>query len=411
MGQMDHDIPISERSAFYLASVSKQFAAAAIVIADHEGHLSLDDDIRTHIPEFPAYEQGTVTIRHLVHHTSGVRDYLSLLNLAGIPFGNVLTDEAMLDLITRQRELNFTPGSEHLYSNSGYVLMAEVVKRATGRSLREYADEKIFRPLGMTSTHFHDDRTQIVRDRVFSYHPRAGGGWRTDYLINFDKVGDGGLYSTVEDLARWDGAFYGDVLGVPDFADRMYERGVLNNGDTIVYARGLGVAKRRGLRRVSHAGGLMAFRTMIARYPEQRTSVITLCNVGTANPGALSMAVEDIVLEGAFTESVAEEGGPVGAAAGGDEEEATVQVSADVLAALAGSYRSDEIGSTWTIEVEGDALVLHHPSGESQELSARSEAVFGRGGIELAFVREGGRATAFVLAAGRVRNVRFARTR
>ena len=411
MGQMDHEIPISERSVFYLASVSKQFAAAAIVIADHEGHLSLDDDIRRHIPEFPAYGQGTVTVRHLVHHTSGVRDYLSLLNLAGIPFGNVLTDEAMLDLITRQRELNFAPGSEHLYSNSGYVLMAEIVKRVTGRSLREYADEKIFRPLGMTSTHFHDDRTQIVRDRVFSYHPREAGGWRTDYLINFDKVGDGGLYSTVEDLARWDGAFYGDVLGVPDFADRMYERGVLNNGDTIVYARGLGVAKRRGLRRVSHAGGLMAFRTMIARYPEQRTSVITLCNVGTANPGALSTAVEDIVLEGAFTESVAEEGGPVGAAAGGDEEEATVQVSADVLAALAGSYRSDEIGSTWTIEVEGDALVLHHPSGESQELSARSEAVFGRGGIELAFVREGGRATAFVLAAGRVRNVRFARTR
>ena len=325
MGQMDHEIPISERSVFYLASVSKQFAAAAIVIADHEGHLSLDDDIRRHIPEFPAYDQGTVTVRHLVHHTSGVRDYLSLLNLAGIPFDNILSDEAMLDLITRQRELNFAPGSEHLYSNSGYVLMAEIVKRATGRSLREYADEKIFGPLGMTSTHFHDDRTQIVRDRVFSYHPRDGGGWRTDYLINFDKVGDGGLYSTVEDLARWDGAFYGDVLGVPDFAGRMYERGVLNNGDTIVYARGLGVAPRRGLPRVSHAGGLMAFRTMIARYPDQRTSVITLCNVGTANPVALSMAVEDIVLEGAFTELAAEDDAQAGPAAGA-EEEAAVEV-------------------------------------------------------------------------------------
>lgn len=412
MGQMDHRIPISERSAFYLASVSKQFAAAAIVIAAHEGHLSLDDDVRRHIPEFPAYDRGRVTVRHLVHHTSGVRDYLTLMTLAGTPFENILTDEAMLGLITRQKELNFAPGSEHLYSNSGYVLMAEIVARATGRSLREYADEMIFGPLGMTSTHFHDDRTQIVRDRVFSYHPREEGGWRTDYLINFDKVGDGGLYSTVEDLARWDGAFYGDVLGVPDFAERMYERGVLGSGDTIAYARGLSVGQRRGLRRVSHAGGLMAFRTMIGRYPDQRTTVITLCNVGTANPGRLSMAVEDIVLEGAFTEPAAEEG-PSGAAgaAEGAADEADVEVSSEMLAAFAGSYRSEEIGATWVIETDAGELVLHHPSGESRTLRARSETVFGAGGLEVAFVLDGGRATAFVLAAGRVRNVRFDRVR
>ena len=201
-----------------------------------------------------------------------MRDYLTLMSLAGTPYENILTDEAMLGLITRQKELNFAPGSEHLYSNSGYVLMAEIVKRATGRSLREYADEKIFRPLGMTGTHFHDDRTHIVRDRVFSYDPGPDGGWRTNYLMAFDKVGDGGLYSSVEDLARWDGAFYDDVLDVPGFAERMYERGVLTDGDTIRYARGLSVEVRRGLPRVSHAGGFMAFRTMIARYPEQRTT-------------------------------------------------------------------------------------------------------------------------------------------
>ena len=175
MGQMDHGIPLSERSVFYLASVAKQFAAAAVVIAAHEGHLSLDDEVRRHIPEFPDYGQGAVTVRHLVHHTGGVRDYLTLMSLAGTPYENILTDEAMLGLITRQKELNFAPGSEHLYSNSGYVLMAEIVKRATGRSLREYADEKIFRPLGMTGTHFHDDRTHIVRDRVFSYDPGPDG--------------------------------------------------------------------------------------------------------------------------------------------------------------------------------------------------------------------------------------------
>ncbi len=428
IGQMDHRIALTPRSVFYLASVSKQFAAAAILIAEHEGHLSLDDDIRRHIPEFPAYDQGAVAIRHLVHHTSGVRDYLSLLNLAGTPFENILTDEAMLDLVTRQRELNFVPGSEHLYSNSGYVLMAEIVRRATGKSLREFAEEKIFQPLGMTSTHFHDDRAEIVPGRVFSYHPRPDGGWRTDYLINFDKVGDGGLYSTVEDLARWDAAFYGDLnssanagaggrnaasdhpLGIPDFAERMYERGVLTGGDTIAYARGLSVGTRRGLRRVSHGGGLMAFRTMIARYPEERTAVITLCNVGTANPGALSMAVEDIVLEDAFPEEAAENPASPGAAmANPDSEAAEATVPAEVAAALAGAYHSAEIGATWRIEAVEGRLVLHHPGGQSQDLEPRDENVFGWGGIELAFVVEGTRATAFVLAAGRVRNIRFER--
>jgi len=420
MGQLDHGIRLSERSVFYLASVAKQFAAAAVVIAAHEGHLSLDDEVRRHIPEFPDYEQGAVTVRHLVHHTSGVRDYLTLMSLAGTPFENILTDEAMVGLITRQKELNFAPGSEHLYSNSGYVLMAEIVKRATGRSLREYADEKIFRPLGMTSTHFHDDHTHVVRDRVFSYDPDPDVGWRTNYLMAFDKVGDGGLYSSVEDLARWDGAFYEDALGVPGFAERMYERGVLTSGDTIRYARGLSVEVRRGLPRVSHAGGFMAFRTMIARYPEQRTTVIALCNDGTANPMQMSVAVEDILMEETFTEeaetAVASQPAP-------ETDSAGVEVPAGMLAALPGAYHSEEIGATWLIAAEEGRLVLSHPSGMDRVLEQRGEtagdaagdtagdAVFGVGGLELAFEVEGGRAAAFVLAAGRVRNVRFDRTR
>jgi len=433
IGQMDHRIPLSGESVFYLASVSKQFAAAAIVIAEHEGHLSMDDPVSAHIPEFPTYAQGAVTIRHLVHHTSGVRDYLTLMRLAGTPYENILSDEDMLGLITRQRELNFVPGTEHLYSNSGYVLMAEIVKRATGRSLREYADEKVFRPLGMSNTHFHDDRLQVVPGRVFSYDPpadgdgrggtgddrrtgtqaswRAGGGWRTSYLIDFDKVGDGGLYSSVADLAKWDRAFYEDVLGVPGFAERMYRRGILAGGDTIAYARGLSVGERRGLPRISHGGGFMAFRTMIARYPEQRTTVITLCNVGTAQPGALSTAVEDIVLAGAFTEAPEERVAPTTpAGAPGTDDEPPFAVSAAAVQALAGTYHSPELGATWRLEADGTSLLLHHPRGDTETLTARREAVFGSGGIEFAFEHDDGRAVAFLLAAGRVRNLRFERT-
>lgn len=407
MGTLDHDIPLDQRSVFYLASVSKQFAAAAVVIAEHEGHLSLDDRIQVHLPEFPDYGVP-LTLRHLVHHTGGVRDYLTLMQLAGVPFENVLTDEAMLGLITRQRELNFEPGSEFLYSNSGYVLLAEIVTRATGQSLRAYADEKIFRPLGMTSTHFHDDATEVVKGRVFSYAPGPNGSWRTQYLMNFDKVGDGGLYSSVEDLARWDAAFYGDRLGVPGFAERMYTRGVLTTGDTIAYARGLTVEDRRGLTRVSHGGGLMAFRTMIARYPEYATSVITLCNAGNANPGRLSMAVEDRVLGASFPEpppTVSPSAGPQGAS-----DEASATVPETVLDQLVGRYRSDELEAVWTLESDGTELRLLHPSGTIRSLQARDALVFtGAEGLRLAFRREQGVVTGFSLEAGRVRNLFFQR--
>lgn len=240
---------------------------------------------------------------------------------------------------------------------------------------------------------------------------RTGGGWRTSYLIDFDKVGDGGLYSSVADLARWDRAFYGDVLGVPGFAERMYRRGVLTGGDTIAYARGLSVGERRGLARVSHGGGFMAFRTMIARYPEQRTTVITLCNVGTAQPGALSTAVEDIVLADAFTEAPQEPVAPTSPAGAPDPAaEPPFAVSAAAVRALAGSYHSPELDATWRLEADGTSLLLHHPRGDTETLTARREGVFGSGGIEFAFEREGGRGVAFLLAAGRVRNLRFDRT-
>jgi len=405
IGQLDHSIPLSGTSVFYLASVSKQFAAAAIVIAEFEGFLSLDDELSKHIPEFPDYGP-TLTIRNLLHHTSGVRDYLTLMYLAGIPYENILSDETMLGLITRQHELNFDPGSEYLYSNSGYVLLAEIVERSTGRSLREYAEEKIFRPLGMTNTHFHDNRTHVIPKRVFSYDAGSDGSWNTNYLMNFDKVGDGGLYSSVEDLARWDSAFYEDVLGVPDFAGRMYTQGVLSTGDTIAYARGLAVGERRGHQRVSHGGGLMAFRTMITRYPELRTSVITLCNVGTANSAGLSVAVEDLVLGDRFSEPAEE---PTPPARGEADEEAEVVVSASAISMLAGSYASTELGATWVLEAEDSNLILHHPNGSTLALEARSATRFvwpGRG-LELEFHLEGGRVTSFVLGAGRVRNIRF----
>lgn len=404
MGSLEHRVPLGTSSVFYLASVSKQFAAAAVVIAEHEGLLSMDDDVRAHIPEFPDY--GTpITIRHLVHHTSGLRDYLQLLSMSGRRPEDVLTDEDMLGLIMRQRALNFEPGSEYLYSNTGYVLLAEIIHRASGQSLREYAEEKIFEPLGMNSTHFHDDRTHVVPNRVFSYARQDEGPWRFSYLMNFDKVGDGGLYSTIEDLARWDGAFYDDLLGVPDFAEKMYMRGVLNSGDTIRYARGLGVNPRRGLQRIVHGGSLMDFRTNIARYPDQRTTFIVLCN-RNVNAGALSNAVEDIVLADDFSEPPAVPQAPSqGNREAAEAPEPPHSVPAPLLQELAGDYYSEELDATWTFEVVDGALHLVSPTGDTVPLRAREDLVFEAPAGELVFEREGGRILSVTANAGRVQGL------
>lgn len=288
---LDYQVPLSDSSVFYMASVSKQFTAAAVLLAAKQGKLSVTDDIRKWLPELPDYGK-TITIDNLIHHTSGIRDYLTLMPLAALRYEDVLTDDELLQLIARQKELNFDPGSEYLYSNSGYVLLSMIVKRATGKSLREFAGENIFGPLGMTHTHFHDEPLHPIRNRAIGYD-RTGDAFAIDYYTNFDKVGDGGLYSSVADLYRWDQSFYDDRLGI---ARQMLRRGVLTDGDTIEYAFGLNVGTWRGLPTVEHGGSFMGYRTEILRFPQQRFSVITLCNLSQANPSALSQRIAEIYL-------------------------------------------------------------------------------------------------------------------
>ena len=174
MANLELEVPITSKNVFYLGSVSKQFVASAIVLLDQEGKLSLDDDIRKYVPEFPDY--GTpIAIRHLIHHTSGIRDYLELMGLAGLPLGTFHDNQGIVDMLARQKALNFVPGEKFLYSNSGYLLLAVIVERASGKSLREYAAEKVFEPLGMKNTHFHDDYMHLIPNRASGYFPGPDG--------------------------------------------------------------------------------------------------------------------------------------------------------------------------------------------------------------------------------------------
>ncbi|NJD17892.1 MAG: beta-lactamase family protein [Gemmatimonadetes bacterium] len=363
LANLDWGIPIGASTVFDIGSVSKQFTATAVALLELDGVLTLDDDARRWIPEMPDYGT-TLTLRHLLNHTSGVRDYLTLMSLAGFEFANVFDEAAGVALIARQRALNFDPGAEHLYSNSGYLLLAAVVRRASGQSLRDFLQARVFDPLGMAHTSVWDRNTEIVTGRATGYSP-SGRGWEMDHAWNFQMGGDGQVLTSVEDLARWDANFYDPRVGGQALLERLHTRGILSNGDTIAYALGLTLDRYRGLRRVQHGGAWAGFRAMLARFPDQRTSVVVECNRGDANPAVYANAVADAVLEGAFPPAEAAAGGAPGAAR-------PPVLSAARLERWAGMYRhatrpeyvtlEARDGTLWVVGGAGTRLVPLSPA-------------------------------------------------
>src|SRR5215207_3317181 len=242
---LEADVPVTPASIFHAASVSKQFTATAVMLLAREGKLSLDADIRTYLPELPDYGHR-ITLRHLLTHTSGIRDQWDLLAVARGRFEeNRITEADVLDIVTRQKALNFVPGTEYLYSNSGYTLAAIIVGRVAGKSLRQFADEQIFKPLGMTRTHFHDDYTMIVKGRTSAYAPRRDGQWRVS-IPNYDTYGATSLFTTVGDLLKWQENLRRPVVGDTALLRAMQTSAVLANGDSTGYGVGLSMELQRG---------------------------------------------------------------------------------------------------------------------------------------------------------------------
>ena len=296
MADLNQGVAITPQTVFYIASTSKQFAAASLTILAMQGKVSLDDPVRKYVPELPAYADG-IKLHHLMHHVSGVRDYLGLWGMSGRSFADDIPEEAALDLIARQKALDFEPGSGWSYSNSGYFLISVVVKRASGLSLAEYAHRNIFEPLGMRDTHFHDDRTTIVPRRAEGYEPDGSGGYRI-VRTSFALVGDGGLYTTIDDLAKWDENFFNNRLvgGGQELIGRLTTRGVLANGDTTDYAAGLFSHTYRGLPTIDHGGAFIGYRAELLRFPTEHTSIGILCNDYSAAPEQLAKQVANATL-------------------------------------------------------------------------------------------------------------------
>ena len=297
---LDWDIPITPTTAFYVGSVAKQFTAAAIALLADEGKIDLDEDIRTYLPEFPARDPA-ITIRHLVHHTSGIPGIWRVMQRNGHSTWDRFTRDQALELLGPQ-ELDFAPGEQYRYSNGGYFSLAMIVERASGKSLREYTTEKMFEPLGMTHTHFHDDPVHIVARRALSYQPRQDGDqgvegkYYQSYQSNFAIPGPGGLYTTVEDLLQWERNFRNNRLGGPGFMEIMHSKGILNSGEVLDYAFGIREDEHGGLKTIGHGGSYMGFQASVVRFPEQGFATWVLCNMGEIRPNGLGLEVADLFL-------------------------------------------------------------------------------------------------------------------
>ena len=349
MANLELGIAITPQSVFDIGSVSKQVTAMAILLLEQDGKLSLDDDLRKYLPEIPDYG-SKITIRHLLHHTSGLRNYDDLFDLEGIPEANLTTDRDAMELIERQKGVNFKPGEEFLYSDTNFFLMSQIVKRITGQTLRQFAQERIFGPLGMTSTHFHDDHTMIVPRRATGYAPHSGGGFEID-MSNFEQLGDGSVMTTVEDLYKWDQNFDHPQVGGPEAIRQLTTPGTLNNGQRIPYGMGIFIDHYRGLNWIHHSGEWVGYRTALSRFPDQHFSTIVMCNcVGSMDPMAMARQVADLYLADDFARAAKTIPAP---------GVSTVPVSA--LKQYAGKYWSEKNGALREFMVRDGKLIMVTP--------------------------------------------------
>jgi CubicO group peptidase (beta-lactamase class C family) len=365
MADLDHNIPITPSTVFHVASMSKQFTAASIVMLAQEGKLSLDDEVRKYVPELPDFGVP-ISIRQLVHHTSGLRDQWDLLDLAGWRYSlDLITDDDVLSIMSRQKDLNFPPGSRHMYCNTGYTLLAQVVRRVSGQSFREFTTSRIFQPLGMKSTHFRDDHAEIVKNMAYGYEP-AKDAFRIS-ITNFDTVGATSLLTTVEDLALWDENFYNPRVGGPEMIKQMLEPGKLSDGEKLHYAFGLVIGKYRGLPTVDHGGADAGYRSDMIRFPNQHFTVACLCNLAVTDPSELTRKVADIYLAGSMTPANQTDAGA----------EKAVQLPPEKLAAKVGTYLNADGGRALRITLK-DGKLRFTPGAEedSYEMNALSENDF-----------------------------------
>lgn len=382
MASLQNGIALSPRSVLDVGSISKQFTAMAILLLQQEGKLSLDDPIRKYIPEMPAYADK-VTLRRALSQTSGLRDLYVMWGQTGRAFAGDTIDA--LRVITRSAEPNYEPGARYLYTNSGWILAAQIVYRLTGKTLAQFAEERIFRPLGMYDTRYLADASMVIPNLADSYAPRPGGGFRLARSAYDGAImGAGAVQTTVEDFGRWLNNYDAATIGGRQILETMTTATTLNDGSpatsgaNTAYAVGLSVGTLRGLRVISHGGSWAGFRGHFLRFPEQRYAVATFCNFSTSGPDSLARKVAGIYLGDQMQPDSAAMWTASLAAAPRRE------LPVESLRSLVGVWRNDERGEVRRTRLLGDSLVA--TGGERVHLVPIAGERFRAGsGIEISF--------------------------
>jgi CubicO group peptidase (beta-lactamase class C family) len=390
LANLETGTPVGPDTLFNIGSVSKQFTAMSAIILADRGRLSLDDDIHKYLPEMPDYG-APITIRELIDHTSGLKNYFDILFIRGLSQRDPVTPDEIYSAIRGVSKLDFTPGSQERYSNSGYFLLGRIVERVSGQRLGQFEQANIFGPLGMTHTKVDDDFTAVVPGRASGYVPDAKGGYRRTGN-QMEVTGDGGVLTTVRDLALWDEDFYRGKVWRPAIKAEMLRVNTLNNGQPVTaepgvyYAAGLNLGERRGLKYISHGGKDLGFMADLTRYPDQHLTIALLCNQ-IFRIGDVTDGLADLYLADSYTQPApADTPRPARAPAPAGEP-----IPPALLAEAPGSYVSKEIDAHYRIEAAAGGLLLRIGPHEMSEgpVQGFGKDVLGFGRSRLVFHRDG----------------------
>ncbi|WP_158551398.1 serine hydrolase [Rhodohalobacter sp. SW132] len=386
LSNLDYGIALSDSSAFYMASVSKQVTAAAAGLLVIRGELDDTAPVSDYIEEWPDYASD-VQVHHLFSHTSGLPDIYGLMEIAGVPVNNPMDIEDYMELIRHGESLKFSPGTDYAYTNSGYTTLAHLVEIISEKPFFQFVEDEFFKPLGMSSTHFHSDRLRVIPNRVISYRP-GEEQFRRTYLGMFQGVGPGGLYSTLNDWAKWEAFWYGSLdwdggITVEEASElkSLMVTPAIADGEELDYGWGLHIEKRKGQLMIGHGGSFMGFRTDYRRYPDHGYSFLTLCNRGDAEPRDFNDRLADLFLQ--------------------DDFEA-------YLAPYGGTYRNDELPIEYELTVEEGNLNLIRRNSPNGAMTEDAEDIWRAGSWDFVFERsDEGQITGFVVSTGRARDVEF----
>ncbi|WP_051219926.1 serine hydrolase domain-containing protein [Rheinheimera baltica] len=366
LANLEYGIPITPDTVFEVASISKQFTAFSILLLADEGKLSIDDEVTKYLPELSDLGHK-ITLRHLLHHTSGLRQQGVMLELAGWQSDDIATQAQALKLLSMQKNLNFTPGEMFEYSNSGYFLLAEIVSRVSGQSFAEFTQNRIFKPLGMTNSAFPANYRAVIKNKAYSYR-RTTNGFAKSVLLS-DMVGSTGLTTTVKDLAKWAVNFEQPKVGNLAVIQQMKTPNVFNNGETINYAFGQVIDKHRGIEAMGHGGTIAGYRTFLLRMPSEKLSVVVLANMPYLNPLNIAYDIADFYLSALPQKRLS-----------------TSALSTETLASYTGDFELLG-GLIYSINQDGTQLYLQIMGGAKQPLThlADNEFSFGDEGRKLRF--------------------------